>query len=150
MPLNERITRVDDLRSWRDQIPFHYVYTAGVAGERFFRGLQDGKILAANCSSCGRKYLPPKMYCVNCFVEISDFVDVGSVAKVRALAESRFDFDGNAAQAPRTFAFLTFKGVEGGILHYAGDGLKVGSRAIARFRPKQERKGTMLDIEGFY
>jgi uncharacterized OB-fold protein len=150
MPLKERITRADDLRSWRDQIPFHYVYTAGVAGERFLRGLQDEKILAAKCASCGRKYLPPKMYCVNCFAEITEFVEVGPEARVRALAESYLDFEGNAAPAPRIFAFLTFRGVEGGILHYAGEGLRVGSRATARFRPKSERKGTMLDIEGFY
>ena len=150
MPLSERITNVDDLRSWKDQIPLHYVYTSGVAGEKFLRGLRDGKILAAKCKSCGRQYLPPKMYCVNCYLEITEFAEVGPQASVRALAESHVNFDGTVAPNPRTFAFVAFKGVTGGIVHYAGGGLKVGSRVTARFRPKAERKGTMLDIEGFF
>jgi uncharacterized OB-fold protein len=150
LPLKDRITSVNDLRSWKDEIPFHYVYTAGVAGERFLRGLQEGKILAAKCDNCGRMYLPPKMYCVECFAEIRNFVEVGPQARVKALAQSHFDFHGNKIDKPMTFAFLEFKGVIGGILHYAGGGLEVGSRATARFRPRSERKGTVLDIEGFY
>lgn len=150
MPLKERITTVDKLRSWEGEIPLHYVYTAGVAGEKFLRGLQEGKLLAANCEKCGSMYLPPKMYCVQCFAEISKFVEVGPLGIVRALAESHIDFQGNKLAKPVTFAFVEFKGVTGGLMHHAREGLKVGAKVSTRFRPKAERKGTILDIEGFY
>ncbi len=146
----DRITNVESLRSWTDQIPFHYEYTAGVAGERFLRGLKEGKILASVCSECGKKYLPPKMYCTDCFVEIKDYEEVGPKATVAALAESHFDFEGKKLAKPRTYAFLTFKGVTGGIVHYAsGKGLQVGSVVAPKFRAVQARKGSLLDIELF-
>ena len=150
MPLRERITSVDEVRSWKDEIPLHYVYTSGVAGEKFLRGLQEGKILAAKCGNCGRMYLPPKMYCVECFAEMTKFVEVGTQGRVRALAESHVDFHGKDVAEPETFAFVTFRGVTGGLLHRARKGLKVGSKVTPRFRPKVEMKGTILDIEGFY
>ena len=150
LPLNERITNVDKLRSWKGQIPLHYEYTAGVAGERFLRGLQEGKILASRCSNCGKMYLPPKMYCVDCYLEISKYREVGPVATVAAIAQSHVDFGGRKIARPRTFAFLTFKGVTGGLIHYAaGNGLGIGSSVSPRFRPARKRMGTLLDIEEF-
>lgn len=150
MPLKERITNVDELRSWKDEIPLHYEYTAGVAGERFLRGLEQGKILAAVCPKCGKAYLPPKTYCVDCYVAISEFRDVSLKARVAALASSEFDLEGKKLPTPRTFAFVTFQGVSGGLVHYvAGEGIRLGTPVTAKFRPSSERKGTLLDIEGF-
>jgi uncharacterized OB-fold protein len=150
MPLGERLSDVDKLRSWKDQIPLHYVYTAGVAGERFLRGLQEGKILAAKCGKCRRMYLPPKIYCVNCYVEIKEFVDVGHSAVVGAITKSWVGFDGGRSKEPRTYAYLKFKGVTGGLVHYpSADGVKLGTRVTARFKPRADRKGTILDIEDF-
>ncbi len=146
----DRMTSVGALRSWTDQIPFHYEYTAGVAGERFLRGLKEGRILASVCGECGKRYVPPKMYCTDCFAEAKRYVEVGPRATVAALAESHFDFEGRRLAKPTTFAFLTFKGATGGLVHYAaGKGLEIGSAVEARFRPGKARKGSLLDIERF-
>ncbi len=150
MPLKERIQSVDHLRSWTDQILLHYEYTAGLAGERFLLGLQQGKILASECSRCGRSYLPPKVYCVNCFVEMKKFRAVGPSGTVSALAESHVDFEGGRSQKSKVFAFVTFSAVTGGLIHRAsGKGLEIGSKVTARFRPASKRTGTLLDIEEF-
>ncbi|MDV3244013.1 MAG: Zn-ribbon domain-containing OB-fold protein [Nitrososphaerales archaeon] len=150
MPLNERITSVDELRSWTDKIPFRYEYTAGVAGERFLRGLQEGKILAGTCEKCGKRYLPPKMYCVDCFLPITMYAEVGPVGTVTALTESHLDFQGKRLGSPFLMAFVTFGGVTGGIIHRVeGKGLKVGSKVEARFVTQSSRKGSLLDIEKF-
>ena len=149
MPINERISDVGKLRGWKDSLPLHYEYTAGVAGERFLRGLQRGKILAARCKECGKRYLPPKAYCVDCFVPIDEYLEVGPKGKVAGLTNSHQDFHGRKIATSRVFAFVTFKGVTGGLIHYGGEGLKVGSEVTARFRPAGERKGTLLDIEMF-
>jgi uncharacterized OB-fold protein len=148
--INERVTDVAQLRGWKDTLPLHYEYTAGVAGERFLRGLQKGKILAARCNECGKMYIPPKTYCVDCFVAIDEYREVGPKGKVGGLTASHFDFQGRKTAITRVFAFVTFKGVSGGLIHYAGGvGLKLGSEVTARFRPPGERKGTLLDIEIF-
>lgn len=150
MPLKERITSVDDMRFWKDKIPLHYEYTAGVAGERFLRGLIEGKILASVCERCGKKFLPPKAYCADCYVQVTMFSAVGKVGRVEGIAESHVSFDGTRLSRPERFGFISFEGVEGGIIHRVeGRGVGIGTAVKARFRPKGERKGSILDIEAF-
>ncbi len=150
MPLKERITNVDMLRSWKGEIPLRYEYTAGVAGERFLRGLREGRILASRCSNCRKMFIPPKAYCVECFVEIRDYREVGPAAVVGGLTESHVDFEGKRIKAPRTLAFLIFGGVTGGLVHRAGGkGLAIGSIVEPRFRAARKRTGSLLDIEEF-
>jgi hypothetical protein len=150
MPLNDRITSVEKLRAWTDKIPFHYEYTAGVAGEKFLRGLQEGRILASECGKCGKLFMPPKMYCVDCYVETRRFREVGPGGEVLALAKSSVGFDGRRLARPKTFVFVGFKGVTGGLIHTAsGEGLEIGSKVAPRFRPRPKREGSVLDIECF-
>ena len=150
MPLNERITSADEFRSWTDKIPLRYEYTAGVAGERFLQGLKKGEILAGQCGKCGKKYLPPKMYCVDCFAPIVKFGAVGLRGSVAALTESWVDFQGKRRSSPTMIAFVAFTGVTGGIIHSAeGEHLRIGSAVEARFIPEPARKGSLLDIEKF-
>jgi uncharacterized OB-fold protein len=148
LSLGERINRVDKLRSWTDQIPFHYEYTAGVAGERFLRGLKEGKILAAECPRCRRSYLPPKMYCVDCFVKLERYRVLGQEGTVTAVTESHVDFEGNRLKSPSTFAFVTYRGITGGIIQRVeGKGIKTGDKVTPRFKPASKRSGSMLDFE---
>jgi len=148
--LKDRITSVEKLRSWSDQIPFHYEYTAGLAGEKFLRGLQDGKILASECTKCGKKYIPPKTYCVECYLEIKRFRQVDPEGIVAALTESSVGFEGERLSKSKTFVFVVFNGVVGGLIHYGtGPGLEIGSKVVPKFAAPAKRKGTLLDIEGF-
>lgn len=150
MALGERIDDVGKLRSWPDRIPFHYEYTAGVAGERFLRGLQEGRILAARCGSCGKKFLPPKAYCVDCFKRITSFPEVGPYGEIAALTESHVEFDGSRRAEPVLMAFVKFPGTTGGLVHLVtGRGAKIGARVAPRFEAKGKRKGSLLDIRCF-
>jgi len=150
MPPGERVASVGELRSWTDEIPFHYEYTAGLAGEKFLRGLAKGKILASHCTNCGRRYLPPKAYCVNCYRAVSEYVEVGTWGRASGVAVSHVAFDGTRLRRPKTFVFVTYAGTEGGLVHFAsGEGLQVGDRVEPVFRPAKKRKGSVLDIEGF-
>ena len=148
MSLSERISRVDKLRSWSDEIPFHYEYTAGVAGERFLRGIIEGRITASRCTKCGKSYLPPKAYCVDCFAPVDAYRQVGPEGTVAAVTESHVGFDGGRLKAPRTFVFVVFNGVTGGLVQAAsGKGIEVGARVVPRFVPASKRKGSLLDFE---
>jgi uncharacterized OB-fold protein len=148
MSLGERITSVDRLRSWTDQIPLHYEYTAGAAGEKFLRGLMDGKIVASRCKECGKTYLPPKAYCVDCFAPIETYRTVRPAGKVAALTESHVGFDGKRLRTPRTFVYVEFRGVTGGLVQVAnGRGVEMGAKVAPRFKPASKRKGSLLDFE---
>jgi uncharacterized OB-fold protein len=149
MAFSERLTNVDEMRFWKDQIPFHYEYTAGVAGERFLRGLQSGKLLAGKCDSCGKMYLPPKMYCVDCYRKVTKMVEVGPSGVVSALTESHVSFDGRHLEEPVPLVFVTFKGVTGGLIQKAVGRLRIGAKVAPRFKPRERRKGSLDDIEAF-
>lgn len=150
MPIDERITSTEELRSWTDKIPLRYEYTAGVAGERFLRGLKEGKLFAGRCGKCGRKYVPPKSYCVECFAAINEFETTGPRGSVAALTESWVDFAGKRMKSPSMFAFVVFEGAEGGIIQKVeGKGLRIGSAVEPRFAPESARSGSLADIEKF-
>jgi uncharacterized OB-fold protein len=149
MPITERIDSAEKVHHWNDAIPFQYEYTAGVAGERFLRGLMQGRLVGGRCERCDVTFLPAKIYCVKCFGRIEKFVRVPLVGRVAAISGGgRRRREGDPA---RGFAFVTFEDVQGGLVHrtVAGSRLRIGSRARVKFRPKSERKGSILDIDGF-
>lgn len=149
MPIKERIDNVAGIRQWKDKIPFRYEYTAGIAGERFLRGLIEGKIIGSKCERCKITYLPPKAYCTNCFGEISDFVDVGRKGRIQALSRSSVN-EGKAAKVPRVFGYVSFEGVKGGIVHnIISKAPRIGRTVVVRFKPREQRKGSITDIRGF-
>jgi len=129
---------------WTDGIPLHYEYTAGVAGEKFLRGLKDGRILAGYCPNCKEVSLPPRIYCVKCYGRITKYVRVAPVGKVTAVSSAGRDEAGELK-----FAFITFKGIRGGMIHRLLGKARAGSEVVPRFKPRSERTGSILDIQGF-
>ena len=116
----------------------------------FLRGLVEEKILASVCTRCDIAYLPPKIYCTNCFGEISEYKDVGRRGTITALTETYVEFDGSRLKEPKFVGFIGFVGVRGGLIHKVrGKKAKVGAKASAQFIPKGERTGAMTDIESF-
>lgn len=144
MPITERLDSVEDSLRWEDKIPFHYEYTAGIAGERFLRGIGEGKILAGYCPRCEEASLPARIYCVICYSPISRFVNAGTRATVKARTVRKAS--GGEVEA---FAYFTFKGVRGGMVHRLLGDAKNGKRVRAVFRPRKQRTGAISDILGF-
>lgn len=143
MAENEKLGSVSEVTQWSDSIPFRYEYTAGVAGEKFLRGLLAGKILGGYCPNCGETSLPARIYCVRCYGPITKFVKVGPTGRVRAISREK------GPEGPRTWVYVTFDGVRGGLIHRLIGKGRAGSRVAPRFRARAERTGSILDIEGF-
>ena len=142
MPITERMNSSDSVRQWAGVIALQYEYTAGVAGQRFLAGLRDGKILGGRCDRCDVNFLPPKIFCVRCFERVDRFVKVPAVGRVAARS--------GGGGAGIRFAFVKFEGVEGGLTHrVVGSAPRVGAPVRVRFKPKSQRKGSILDIQGF-
>jgi len=144
MTYPDNLTNFAQAKSWTDHLPLNYKYSAGVAGQKFAEGLKQGKILGSKCAKCGETFLPPSIYCHNCFVYTSEYVEIPPQGEIYSYTEM-----GDAV-----VALVRFDGVKGGLIHYvrkpdAGK-LRIGLRVQAVFRPAEQRKGDLTtDIEWF-
>jgi uncharacterized protein len=147
----EKITNNAEIRTWRDHIPLDWKYTAGEAGERFLQLLKQGKIQGSICRSCGKTFLPPKIFCKDCFVQLTEWREVpddsGSIysfTKVRSK-----DSGGSSSQV---IVLVKFEGVEGGLLGKFRTGReepRIGMKVKPVFKKKDQRRGELSDIEYF-
>ena len=153
MTFTEQTTDPRSFRHWPGNVEADYIYTSGIAGERFFRELRDhGRLLGAKCKECGTRWAPPKMFCEECFKEIEDFVELPRDGQVAATCVVRVDITGAPLPAPEVWGFVRFKGFEGGIVHrllVPADRAKAGLRVRPVLRPQGARVGNITDIEGF-
>ncbi|GBC72701.1 hypothetical protein HRbin04_00092 [archaeon HR04] len=95
---------------WHDSIQLDYVYTLGVAGERFFRETLNGRIMATRCDECNRAYLPPRIYCSRCFKRLDGWVEV----ERRGIIYSYTYVSGNKGYV--FYTLVKFIGVDGGLI----------------------------------
>lgn len=147
----EKISNPLNMRHWLGDMEADYVYTLGVAGERFFKELKRGRIVGAKCGKCGLIYVPPKMYCEECFTELKDWIDVGKKGEVYTFTIATIDVDGKKLGKPEIYALVKFHGTHGGLIHrIAGtDTVTIGMRVQAVFQPISKRKASINDIACF-
>lgn len=154
MAITEKITSTTVPTFWEGGIPVRYVYTYGLAGERFFRAVKDkGTFLATRCEDCDITFVPPKVYCDRCFERLDDFVDVGTVGYVESFTISFENMDGSPKTHPRILAMVRIEETDGGLIHYLEgidwEEIAIGMPVKAVFKPKAQRKGSIEDIVGF-
>lgn len=153
MTFLDRTTDPRRYRHWEGNMEADYIYTSGVAGETFFRALRDeGRLVAARCAACGLNYLPPRLFCEDCFAELSDFVDVPPKGRVTAVTLAHVDRTGVRLSRPQVWAFISFDGIHGGLVHrllVPPERARVGLSVRAKLKPSRDRVGAITDIEGF-
>jgi len=141
-----------DPTAWIGQLPITGRYTAGLAGERFFRGLKDdGQILGARCPQCDLLYVPARQFCERCLSELVDWSDVGLTGHVVTFTFLFRDYDGNARAEPETVAFVGLG--DGGLVHrlreVEPEDVFIGMPVVAVLKPADQRTGSILDIAYF-
>jgi len=154
MPLKERIPHVHEVRTWRGRIQLEGVYTAGVAGERWLRGLQEGKIYGTRCSRCRYTYVPARLFCERCLGPLGadTWVEVGPQGTLMAWTRVHVDLDGRPLSHPRCIGLVRLDGADALMVHDLRDDgvpLRVGLRVEAVFRPPAERVGSIRDLAYF-
>jgi uncharacterized OB-fold protein len=154
MPLLHRIEHARDALTWEGDMPTQGRYTAGIAGERFFREIQEkGRFLGTVCTSCGIVYVPPRLYCERCFAHLEEWMEVPGTGRVYTFTIVHLDLDGNRLAEPRIMAFVQLDGADGGLVHFVDevdpDEICVGMAVEAVFKPEANRKGSILDIAHF-
>ena len=154
MPILEKLAQPSQARHWTDSIPLEYHYTAGVAGEEFRRELRDnGRFLVSKCSKCKSTYIPARMYCPSCFVEMKDQFPIDKPGYVYSFTTVNRDRSGADTESPITVGLVKFEGVKGGMVHLldAGDPASVsfGMKVTPSLKNLSERTGAITDILAF-
>lgn len=168
-PKNPRGTAYEELDFPAFEFPVvgkaRYNYTAGWALGRFLAGLKEGKILGTVCKKCGRVFVPPRMYCSYCFREVDDWVEASPEGTIVTVVASYVETTRARAVEPKIVGVIKLD-VPGykfddhffpGLLHYicgaTDEDVKsmrlFGARVRARFKPEQQRTGSITDIECF-
>lgn len=136
-------------------IPLASRYTAGAAGQLFFDSLKRrGVLLAARCGSCKLVYFPPRAYCERCFGALGRKVAVQPRGRIVSYTVCYVDRDRAPLRRPRALALVRLDGADTVLLHHllgvrSPDELAVGSSVTVKIKPKRQRTGSILDIEGF-
>ncbi|MBC7263570.1 MAG: Zn-ribbon domain-containing OB-fold protein [Chloroflexi bacterium] len=154
MAITERLGELREARAWEGEIPTRYRYTMGLAGERFFREIKErGQLLGTRCPSCGCIYVPPRLYCEQCFEKLDEWLEVGPQGTVHSFTVLHLGLDGSALEQPKIIAFVQLDDADGGLVHYLGEiepeEVYIGLPVEAVFKPKAERVGSILDIQYF-
>ena len=127
-----------------------YRYTHGVAGERFFREIKDHKrLVASTCPKCKRRFLPPSLYCEDCFVEMTEYQPVEGLGTVDTFTVLHESLEEQPLPQPIVAALVRFEGVTGGLLAPVGgvgpDQVKIGMKVKPVFEAKRPTNG-MADL----
>jgi len=153
MPL-DKVTQVGQTKPLHGEIPVYAQYTFGIAGERFFREIKDkGRIMGTKCSKCDLVYVPARIYCEQCFGELTEWLEIPGRGVLHSFTVSHVDLDGNRLKEPIVVGLVKFDGVYGGIVHRIG-GVEPGQVNIGMpveivLKPKTRRTGSILDIDCF-
>lgn len=151
----EQISQVEDIRYVYGGIPVNFAYTLGVAGERFFREImENGRFMGTRCQQCEYTYLPPRLYCERCFAGLDNqWVEVSSQGTVEAFTVAHLDLDGQPLAEPQLLALIRLGGADGLLVHRLAEtkaeDVDIGLLVRAVFRPRRQRKGSILDIRHF-
>jgi len=154
MPLLERISRNTQLKAWEGEFPVRYLYTYGVAGERFFREIKEnGKIWGVRCFQCQITWVPPSLYCERCFERLGQWLEVGHRGEIHTYTFCYREADKSPKNSPTILAVIKISGAEGGLIHRIGEvdlrDVHIGLKVEAVFKPQAQRKGSILDILHF-
>ncbi|TET91374.1 MAG: Zn-ribbon domain-containing OB-fold protein [Methanomassiliicoccales archaeon] len=153
MTFLERSRDPEAHKHWYGDMEASYLYSTGIAGEKFFSTLRDkGNIMGASCPKCKKVFLPPRMYCEICFSETKNWKDVGKEGKVETYSVAHVDIEGNPLDEPIVYGLIRFPRTEGGLVHVISvkpEKVKIGMKVKAKLKPKKERKGSILDIASF-
>jgi uncharacterized OB-fold protein len=140
---------------WLGDLPVTNRYTYGLAGERFFRHIQnEGLIFGTRCAKCDLLYVPARAFCERCLSELEEWVNLGTRGEVHTFTLVQAGNAGEALETPVLAAVIRMgeqsQNPAGGLVHLLGEvapeEVSIGMAVEAVFKPKDERQGSITDI----
>ena len=153
MPILEKISQSSQARHWTDSIPLEFHYTAGVAGEEFRRELKrNGRFLASECSKCKNSYIPARMFCPSCCIEMNGTRTIEEPGYVYSYTTVNRNRTGEP-NGELTIGLIRFEGVKGGIVHKLNvsepSSVTFGMKVVSILKEASARTGALTDILAF-
>lgn len=154
MALKERIYQPGEAKTWYGELPVQSLYTAGAAGDRFFKTLKEkGQFLGSPCEQCGETYVPPKLYCEKCLAELKNWVKVGPSGTLESWTEVHVGLDGKPLAEPVLVGLITLEGATTSLVHLLDrmkpEDIYIGMEVTAVLKPAAKRTGAITDILHF-
>jgi uncharacterized OB-fold protein len=138
---------------WLGDMQADYLYPSGIAGDKFFKHImKNDSFLASKCSICDKTYLPPRLYCEDCFSEISedDWIEVPAIGTIKLHTIVAMDINGKKLDEPIIIGMINIDNTDGALLGVIKadniDGDFSGKQVKAVFQQIDEREGTLKDI----
>ncbi len=145
--------RIDKLLSYPGRMETEtYLYTTGLLAEKFLMAIkEEGKIKAAYCPRCEKLFLPVRSFCIFCGREVGELRETEQEGYIESYTEVKLNSFEEELKKPIIVALIRFKDVTGGLIHRVSpiEEVKIGARVKPVFKEKQERKGSLDDIEYF-
>ena len=139
-----------------------YSYTAGQAQSKYLLGLKEGKIYGRKCNKCGKIYVPPKMYCDECFRPTDEWVEIKDEGIVMTAVASFISWTRAKLEEPEIVGVIRLLPSDDRDFVYPGifhrictsyESVKnmeiIGKKVKAVWKPKEERKASIEDIQCF-
>lgn len=169
----EKRTDPRDVLLFPGRMPVSHRYTAGLAGERFFRALRDrGVFLATRCDACGVTYCPARAFCERCLAALEHEVEAGPGGSLESFTVVHVGLDGERLDPPGVIGLVRLDGADTLLVHRVeaspgGDlgesrdgnlgkshgswraGLHIGMRVEALFENPARRRGHLDDVRFF-
>jgi uncharacterized OB-fold protein len=148
MAVREKITKNISLGYFEGEIPMKYRYTMGVAGEKFYRAVMNGKLTASVAKGSGTVYCPPRIFCEDSFEAIDDIIELSGAGTLESFTFSFEDLHGDS-QDPVIIALVKFDGADTATpvkMQAELDEPFIGMRVEAKFLAKNKRAGSINDI----
>jgi uncharacterized OB-fold protein len=133
-----------------------FEWSVGRYTSKFLAEIRDHKrIVGIRCPQCQKVMVPPRKVCGDCFVPMSEIVELSGKGTVDTFTVLAFGFvdpsTGREKQVPYTWGFIRLDGADNTMIHYIDETdpekLRVGMRVEAVF--EEERHGDLLDIRHF-
>ena len=138
---------------WRGDMQADYLYTNGVAGNKFFKHLKENdSFLASKCPQCNKVFLPPRLYCEDCFCEITEdgWFEVPLNGTIKLHTVVTVDTYGKELDKPKIVGLIDIDETDGSLLGIIKtDNINeelIGSKVKAVLQSKNKREGTLKDI----
>ncbi len=142
-----------------------YRFTTGQALSKFLEELKRGRIAGRKCNNCGRVYVPPRMYCEFCYKPTSEWIYLEGTGTVVTAVVSYIGTARERLEKPEIIGIVKldidnkepqgydFPGLFHRFCNVSEDDVKtgkiIGARVRPRWKPEEERKGDITDIECF-
>lgn len=136
--------------SGRITLPFNY--SAGRTASRFLKEIKDHrKILGKRCPNCLKVWAPPQAFCVECFVEANEWVELPHEGLLLAHTWVTLSKTHHPPLNPLIYGLIRLQGASNNLVHLVRvdnpHDLKNGTKVRAVF--SKQRRGHILDIAYF-